>query len=107
MLTIHIKIEKEDKLIIIKHLESACKIPSDLSNLNQMVAYEQYIDVLSKLRATQHNSKAIRLNLSQARGFWSYLSNVYVEIGDYELANGTILAERIRKDIVRKILTLK
>ena len=107
MITIPVKIKREDKVIMIKLLDSVADLPFDITNINSVIAYEHFIEILSKLRASQHNDRPIRLNLAQANGFWFFISNTYSDIGDYELANGNILAEKIRQDMAKKILTLK
>jgi len=106
MTTISVKIDKEDKLIMIKILENIKACPFDVDDFEGIIVYEMYVDMLSKFRASQHNSKAIRLNLAQARGFLSFL-NVYKKVGDYELANACILSRAIKKEISKKVLSLQ
>ena len=99
MLTIPIKIAKEDKAIMVPLLENARSYPFDFSDLDKIIVYEIYIELLSKLRASLHNDKPIRLNLVQTKGFLSFINQVYSAIGKYEMANAHLLYEHIRKEI--------
>ena len=90
---------------MINLLDSVKDYYFDISYLDKIITYEIYIEVLSKLRASQHNDKAIRLNLVQAKGFLSFL-NVYAKIGNYESANAHILSEKIYETVYKKALTI-
>jgi len=105
MLTIPIKIKREDKVIIIKMLEIAKFNSADFYKLDFLIGYEIYTDILSKLRASQHNDKSIRLTLVQVKVFLSFL-NVYAEIGKYELANALALTQKVKQEIYKKATQL-
>lgn len=106
MITISVKIAKEDKVIMIRLLESIKGYSFDIGDINRIIVYETYLDILSKLRISQYNSKSIRLNLTQVQGFLSFVNNVYALVGDYEKANALILSEKINKEITKKALSL-
>ena len=101
MITISVKIKREDKEIMVKLLEQTNTIPVDLSNLTGIITYETYLEILSKLRATQHNDSRIRLNLVQTKFFLSFLP-IYSFIGAYELANSFTLTKEIKQEIYKK-----
>jgi len=105
MLTIPIKIAKEDKAIMVELLESAKTYSVDFSNLDMLIGYEIYIEILSKLRASQHNDKSIRLSLIQVKVFFEFLT-VYSKVGKYEMANAHLLYEHIRKEIYKKAVKI-
>jgi len=107
MITIPIKIDRQDKEIMVQALEALETYPLDLEDLNRVIVYEIYTEIQSKLRASQHNDKAIRLNLAQAKGFLSYMNEVYAKVGSYELANAITLTEKIKKEIHKKVKSLK
>jgi len=106
MITIPIKIKREDKVIMIKMLESANASSVDYSNLNVLIFYENYTELLSKLRASQHNDKSIRLNLVQVKFFTEFLT-VYSQIGTYEMANASILTAQTQKEIQKKATVIR
>ena len=107
MITIPIKIAREDKAVMVQALEALETYPLDLEDLNRVIIYEIYTEIQSKLRASQHNDKAIRLNLAQTQGFLTYINQVYASIGSYEMANAIALTEKIRKEIHKKVKSLK
>ena len=106
MITIPIKIAREDKAVMVQALEALETYPLDLEDLNRIIVYEIYTEIQSKLRSSQHNDKPIRLNLAQTQGFLTYINQVYAKIGSYEMANTIALNEKIRKEIHKKAITL-
>jgi len=107
MITIPIKIKREDKEVMILCLEKSIVCHIDFGDIQQVFVYEIFIEILSKLRASQHNNKAIRLNVGQVMGFMTFVANIYSSVGSYEMANAHILAEKIRKEIPKKAIKLK
>lgn len=105
MITIPIKIDRKDKEIMIKLLDSAKDYYVDFSNFDTVIGYEIYTEIMSKLCASQYNNKAIRLSLVQTKVFLTFL-NIYAKIGNYEMANAHILTEKINKEINKKVITL-
>ena len=59
MLTIPIKIAKEDKAIMVRLLENARTDAFDFSDLDKITIYEIYIELLSKFRASLQEDKTI------------------------------------------------
>jgi hypothetical protein len=105
MITIPIKIKREDKEIMVKLMEDVNTFHFDLSYITGIVTYEIYIETLSRLRASQHNNSSIRLNLVQTNFFLLFLQK-YSFLGDYELANALTLTKNIKTAINKKVLTL-
>ena len=106
MITISVKITKEDKDVMVKMFESVKDYRPIIDDLDAVITYYIYLDIQSKLRASQHNSKAIRLNIVSVCVFLKFIDNVYAKIGTYEMANALILSGQIRKEITKKVLTL-
>ena len=105
MITISIKIKRADKEIMVRDLESIQDYPLSIDDFEKIIVYEMYLEILSKLRASKHNDKAIRLNLCQVKVFLSYLRS-YSKMGRYEMANAYLLFEQIKTEIKKKIITL-
>ena len=101
MITIPIKINREDKVVMVRCLEAVETYPVGIGDLNRLIVYESYTEILSKLRASQHNDRAIRLNLVQTHGFMSFISSIYSNVGNYEFANALHLVEDIRIEIIK------
>ena len=107
MITIAIKIKREDKEIMVKCFEEAkADFKVSINDLSTITAYESFIEILSKLRATQHNDSSIRLNILQVQLFLVIIVNIYSTLGDYEYANMLSIAADIQKAINKKVLAL-
>ena len=87
---------------MVELLESKKHHYYDLSNLDTLIGYEIYMEILSKLRASQHNDKSIRFSLVQTKVFL-YILNIYATLGDYEMANANILKGKIQEEIYKKV----
>jgi len=101
MITIPVKIKREDKVIMIRLLENVISYMSDFLNINNIISYEVCTDILSKLRASQHNDKAIRINIIQV-GFFFETLKIYSNIGLYEQTNADIILGQMKKEIHKR-----
>jgi len=106
MITIPIKIKREDKAILISLLEREDVSSINFVNLDTLIGYEIYTEILSKLRGSQHNDKPMRLSLVQVKIFKEIL-NFYSKLGTYERINANILLGGIQKEIYKKAIALQ
>ena len=107
MITIPVKIKREDKVVMVRCLEALDTYPLDISDLNRVIVYEIYTELLSKLCTSKFNDNPIRLTLVQAQGFMSFVRDVYASIGKYEWANALAIEREINQAIKKKIRKLK
>ena len=109
MITIPVKIKREDKVVMVKCLEAhICNIVLSVDdNISRIVFWETCVEILSKLYNSQYCDKPIRLNLVQAQGFMSFIREVYESIGEYEWANTLAIEWEINQAIKKKIKNLK
>ncbi len=107
MITISIKIKKEDKKVMIRVLDDLNRRHVNWADLSQVVAFDAYIDIRSKIMNSQFNDRPIRLNLILANFFLFFLKDMYSVAGSYELANSILLAAEIERQVSTKIIELK
>ncbi len=107
MIAISIKIKKEDKKVMIRVLDGLNRRHVNWDDLSQIVAFDAYIDIRSKIMSSQFNDRPIRLNLILANFFLFFLKDMYSVAGSYELANSILLTAEIERQVSTKIIELK
>ena len=105
MVTISIKIKREDKQIMLKLLDKiiANTTPDDIEPAAEL---ETWRAIRDKLYLSRNDDKGIRFNLIQLLAFTNFLDR-YAFLGVYEAANAIGLRMEIEQKIKPKLLNLK
>lgn len=104
MISISIKIKKEDKHIMIYGISKIVDI-LEVQNrrIEDICTKEMLLAIKAKLTATSTDSCAIRMNIAQSIYFLKFLE-MYAQYGLYEMSNAGLLKAQIEKKIKEKYI---
>ncbi len=105
MITISIKIKKEDKKIMLKQIKGILDEMRP-AYIHEAFTMEELQRIYTKLLVSQNSDRAVSLNLAQMKVFEHYLIVFYEHLGACELANSISLIDEICKKVMPKIKSL-